>query len=179
MGRLPTHYNGKRIAFRVPYAMFSECYLRRTDLAVAAGLGALFPLEDFVHTEDKPFEIHRFIPTACAIDAEVDHPLVLRYAAAPQMDYLQGADVVVRDNAKNVPMNRGAVVGSDNVTLANLVRGSAAQTWEWEDPYIITRGEGMLETPIESIFTVGITPDVAIRYMLVLQGFLLVLEGEG
>ncbi len=173
MGRLPTSYNGKRVSYRVPYAMFSECYLYGTSLATAAGLVVnQFPIEDFVHTEDKPFEIHRMIPAAAELDAEVDHPVVIRNTLA-QMTYLQGADVIIRDNAKNVPMNK------DATTLAALVRGQAQQTWEWEDPYYMTRGEGMIVSIVASPFTTGIDPDVAIRYMLTFQGFLLVLEGEG
>lgn len=173
MARMPTHYNGLRIVRRIPYAMFTECYLWRS--AAGADLIASFPLADLVHDVDKPFEIHRMIPVATnlIVDGGTGETAV-DYAATTQLDYLQGADVEIRDNAKNVAMTKGLV------TLANLVRGPAAQTWEWEAPYYLTRGEGLLVNAVESAFTpVGTdaVDHVAIRYMLAFEGSLVVVEG--
>lgn len=172
MGRLPTHYNGKRIVNRIPYTMYSTAFLYRSALGV--GLGDNFPFIDFFHDDDKPFEIHRMLPSAIDLTSAVEHPVTINGTQLTQTEYLLGADLLLRDDTKNVNLTK------DFSNLAAMVRGELDRSWEWEDPYYLKRGEGLQASVRESAYTPAFTvlDHVAIQYFLSFEGFLVVVEGE-
>lgn len=165
MGRLPTEYNRKRISYRVPYVMYSEIFLSLNTQTA----NTFFSDNDFLFDADKPFEIHRMIPWGTLLSGEADP---VRPVLAPTLIMLS-AEILIRDNAKNVSLTK------DFTSANNLVRGFSHQTWEWEDPYYLTRGEGLTI----AIRSAPVTPAIAAgtytaRHMLAFEGFLLALEGE-
>lgn len=167
MGRLPTHYAGKRIIDRQPYVMF-------TDVIIGSAVGTnpipsvpyQFPDADLAFDVDKPFEIHRLIPWAQYLVYTGD-------TFAPTYDVLallDTAEVGIRHGA-NIEMVKGGVV------MSSLVRGSARQTWEWEDPYYVARGENLHVAITATPPSLSEDDQVATRYMLALVGNLVTVEG--
>lgn len=125
MGRLPDQWAGRKITMRVPYSMPGE-------LSLTSGQsGQQFPPATFNHNVDKPFEVHRCKPWVTALDVNGD---VL--ADQPPQEVLQSLlRVRMADLGKNELMIKQPQL------LALMPKGSAEATWEWAEPYTITRAE--------------------------------------
>lgn len=127
MGRLPTAFAGRNIAFRVPYNMPGE-------LAVSFNTtGNQFPDAVFSHQVDKPFEIHRVVPRIVALNS---NDLVLG-DVQPTQDLLgQLVRLFITDFGKNENLMKSPAL------IDVLTKGSSERTWEWAEPYTIDRSEG-------------------------------------
>lgn len=155
MGRLPAQFGQRGITFRVPFSMPAE-------LIVAAGhVGVQFPEASFLHNSDKPFEIHRLIPRLTGLNE-------LEAIIVPLVD----PDVLARttrirvfDFSKNENLTKNAQL------ISSLTKGTAEQTWEWAEPYVLTRSEGFQVT-VDNIATADIAENT--RVELTFQGFLIV-----
>jgi len=168
MGRLPTHYADKKIIDRLPYVMFTDVVLG-SDGGVSNPLPFAeqqFPDRDMAFDADKPFEIHRIIPWAQFLRVAGSYGPVF-----PAMSLLDTAEVFIRDGAKSVDLTKGFA------RMSMLVRGESRQTWEFEDPYYLTRGEN-LHASIRAVpASIDPTGQAATRYMLAFVGALVTVEG--
>lgn len=154
MGRLPARFAGRDITFRVPFSMPGE-------LIVAAGsVGVQFPEATFLHNSDKPFEIHRLIPRVSGLD---ENEALLD----PQpTDLLERATRIrVFDFSKNENLTKNAQL------LDSLTKGTSEKTWEWAEPYVLSRSEGFQVT-VDNLATTAIANYTRIE--LTFQGFLIV-----
>lgn len=158
MGRLPDHWAGRKITMRIPYEMSGEILLNDSQP------GVQFPDATFLHNVDKPFEAHRCKPFVTAID---ENGNIL--ATQPPQETLQSfIRIRIQDLGKNELITK-------NPTLLNLLlKGTAEQTWEWAEPYTITRAENFQVTADALSFTnlVGVEQ---LRLAWTFQGFLLVI----
>jgi hypothetical protein len=163
MGRLPAKYAGRNITFRVPFSMPGE-------LIVAAGqIGVQFPESTFLHNADKPFEIHRMIPRVTGLDdtdavATVVNPAVISLLTAT--DVLEALTRIrVFDFSKNENLTKNAQL------LTTLTKGTSEKTWEWAEPYVLTRSEGFHVT-VDNLATAAVADST--RVEITFQGFLIV-----
>lgn len=128
MGRLPDSWAGRKITMRIPYDMPGEQNVTSNQS------GIQFPDATFLHNVDKPFEVHRAKPVVTALDA-TNIPVVDN-ANLPSLEALLGfIRVRVNDLGKNELMTKAPAL------LSLLVKGSAESTWEFAEPYTITRSE--------------------------------------
>lgn len=171
--RLPSQFAGKPILFRIPFTMRGEV------LVPNATIGVPFPDAVFLHTVDKPFEIHRMkatiMPFNNATPSVVVSPATLVVQAQDLRTIL--ADYVrleIVDQSKNEKLTR-------NPTLVESLVDNEARTWEWEDPYTIVRAEGFQVTadnlaPAAFALVGGAAETVAnLSIRLSFQGYLLVI----
>jgi len=168
MGRLPTEWAGRVITMRIPYEMAGELIMGTSQS------GTQYPDAVFMNNVDMPFECHRVIPRITALDAANN---VL--PNQPSQDLLQSLiRCRVNDFGKNVIMTK-------NPTLMNLLtKGSSERTWEWAEPYYLTRSEGF-QVVLDSLAfftwdgaqlpdTPPLLPLVSLRVEWAFQGFLVV-----
>lgn len=118
MGRLPAEWAGRRITARFPYVMDGELTLTPTQT------GVQFPEATFMHSTDKPFEIHRMIPRLYSMsDAGVLN------ITQPDQDELAG---LMRLTINNLGLNQ--LITKTPTLVGLLTKGSSERTWEWADP---------------------------------------------
>lgn len=161
MGRLPTHFANRQIMFRVPYAMPAE-------LSLTTGqVGIQFPDASFLHNVDKPFEVHRMVGRVTGFDGS---GVMLD---PPPLSLERRIRLSIADTAKNEKVTKAA---QEFATIFNKETGS----WEWADPYYLTRSEGFQVTADAQAFTstgwgITIVPTITtIRVEVAFQGFLVV-----
>lgn len=131
------------------------------ELVLDAGqVGVQFPEATFLHNSDKPFEIHRLIPRVSGID---DQDALID----PQPTDLLERSVRIRifDFSKNENLTKNAQL------LDSLTKGTSERTWEWAEPYVLSRSEGFQVT-VDNNATVAIANQT--RVELTFQGFLIV-----
>lgn len=169
MGRLPSEWAGRPITMRIPYEMAGELIL------AGSTSGTQYPDAVFTNNVDMPFEAHRAIPRVTALDdANIAVP------NQPSQDLLQSLiRARINDFGKNVIMTK-------NPTLLNLLtKGNSERTWEWAEPYYLTRSEGfqvvldaLTFPPIwdgaQIVTAQPTTPIVSLRVEFAFQGFLCV-----
>jgi hypothetical protein len=132
MGRLPTHFAGREISFRIPYQIPGE-------LQVGPGqTGVVFPEATFLHNVDKPFEIHRSIFRNTAM---INFQYVGQTAVSlqPSTEQPVTIDKLIRLRITDVSKNENLTKSS---TLSDSLVKSNERTWEWEEPYTLVRSEG-------------------------------------
>jgi len=131
------------------------------ELIVAAGaIGIQFPEATFLHNSDKPFEIHRVIPRVTGLDAN------LALIAVQPTDALQRATRLrIFDFSKNENLTKNAIL------IELMTKGTSEQTWEWAEPYVLSRSEGFQVT-VDNLITAGVAPNT--RVEICFQGFLIV-----
>jgi len=140
MGRLPIRFDGQLITFREPYE-FSA------DISVAAGDSVQFPDKTFLEATSKPFEIHRVIPRLTAFFTVTSVLTIME----PQPSILSRLiRFRMQDLSKNEPNTK-------TTTLLDTVVKDNEQTWEWEEPYTIVRGE-QFQVSIDAAASFGFTP---------------------
>lgn len=127
MGRLPETYNGRKIQKRIPYTMFAE-----VAIAVSTN-GTAFSDSSFLHTVDKPLEIHRVAIHATAVDGS-DIPTT---AMTPNTQTFGRVDI--RDTSANERLTKSVT------RVENLVDNNT-KFWEWDDPYTIEFQQGFTIT---------------------------------
>jgi hypothetical protein len=134
-GLIPTDWADQIIKFRVPYSMPGE-------LVVAADATAeQFNEATFLHTIDKPFEIHRMHVALTGLNIVENTTTILE----PQPTTLdRRVRLRMEDTAKNQVVFKSPHLVS---TLQKLNE----QTWEWEVPYTIGKQEG---------FTISVDTDL-------------------
>lgn len=140
MGRLPLKFAGKDITFREPFE-FSA------DLSVVAGDSVQYVDKQFLESSSKPFEIHRVIPRLTAYYTVDDVLTILE----PQPTILSRLiRLRMQDLSKNEPNTKTTTL-IDTLTKAN------EETWEFEEPYTIVRGE-QFQVSIDAASSFGFTP---------------------
>ena len=158
MGRLPDSWANRRITFRVPYLMAGELTLAGSQS------GQQYPDATFLHSIDKPFEIHRVIPRITGVDG---NGAVI--VTQPAQDTLQSlVRVRINDFSKNEQLTKSSTL------LKLLTKGTSEQTWEWAEPYYLVRSEG-LQVLVDTQAIPAFNPTVnQLRIELCFQGFLIV-----
>ncbi len=157
MGRLPDSWAGRKITMRIPYEMPGELPL------TTGQTGQQFPDATFLHNVDKPFEIHRVKPFVIALDTNGD---VL--ADQPDQQVLQSLlRVRISDLGKNELMTKSPI------SVALIPKGTSEQTWEWAEPYTITRSESF-QVVADALAYTNFEGLVTLRLCWKFEGFLIV-----
>ena len=157
MGRLPEFWAGRKITARIPYEMAGEISL------TTAQTGVQFPDATFLHSIDKPFEIHRCKPWVTMLD---NTGAIME----PQFDQLTLQSAIklrIHDNGINEQMTKAPTV------LPLLTKGTAESTWEFAEPRTIVRAENFQLTADAQAYT-NFTDVITLRFAWMFQGFLLV-----
>lgn len=157
MGRLPSQWAGKVINDRFPYAMVGELTLS------AGAVATQFPDSTFLHSIDKPFEVHRVIPRVVANDSS-SVPLT------PQPDQDLLAELV-RIFITNLGINQPMMKATSRVIA--LTKGSAERTWEWAEPQTLERGQEFQVTATPLATFPAVSSLSTITVILAFEGFLL------
>lgn len=156
MGRLALRYADLQIQDMFPYNM-------DTELSLAASVqGQFFPNADLLNTQDKPFAVHRMIPSVTALDTNG-----LPLATPPSDDVL---NFLVQLRIELQGLNQLAT--KTPVRIRNLIKGSSERTWEFAEPFVLPNGYGLQIAADVGAFPAGVTYTsllVAINF----QGFLL------
>lgn len=143
MGRFRDEFAGRKITFRIPYEISGE------QVIANGATGIQFPEATFLHNVDKPFEIHRVVFKLTPFDnsatpAIVTPPII---ASAAYWDLQRWLQHYVRVRISDVSKNENL---TKNATLISSLISNDGQSWEWDDPYILVRSEGM-QIAIDSI----------------------------
>lgn len=158
MGRISNQWAGQVITDRFPYNMSAELTL------VSGQAATQFPDSAFLHSLDKPFEVHRLIPRVVANDgANVLLP------SQPDQETLQA---LVRLFILNLGITQTMMKAATRLNA--LTKGSSERTWEFAEPQVLQRGQEFQCTAQALTFPV-FTPAAAssITVILDFQGFLL------
>lgn len=157
MGRLPAQWAGRVINDRFPYEFSAE-------LALATGAAATqFPNSAFLHSIDKPFEIHRMIPRVVANDGSS-----VPIEPQPDMELLL---MLIRLELTNLGINQ--IMTKGPTRLGALVKGSSERTWEWAEPQTLAKGHELVAT-IQALTFPTFSPAVTtLTTILTFEGFLL------
>jgi len=170
MGRLPQSFGGRKITYRIPYAMYGKLnYL--ADSAALVSQPVDFPSPTFQHNVDKPFEIHRMIPRGFPVVVGTNV-----YGSAPyeevggvvgvDEDFLYTVTCRVKD------ISRDQYLMKDATPIANLTKGDE-QTWEFSDPLYLERSEGLIITIDRSLRTAAANAAL-LSVQIAFEGFLVV-----
>lgn len=127
MGILRDKYNGRAVTKRIPYVMFAQL-----DIAVSTN-GSAFADSSFLHTIDKPFEIHRVSVYATAVDSSN----IPTTAMTPNTQTFARVDIL--DTAANERLTKAVT------RVENLVDNNT-RFWEFDDPYVIEYQQGFTIT---------------------------------
>jgi hypothetical protein len=149
--KVPTHYNGMRIKFRVPYTMPGEL-----DVA-AGGAGIDFPEATFLHSVELPFEIWDLSIDAAQLN-DNDVPIA---APAPGIGHFWR--LRIQDVSKNQLITK-------NAQLVQTLTTRNEGIWYWRIPYTIVRAEGF-QVAVDNLL-----PAATLRAEITFRGFLIVLE---
>lgn len=150
--QLPTHYNGKRIKFRVPRTMPGE-------VTVPNGITGLdFPAATFLHSVELPFEVWNVKMAAAQLINSIP-------VADPAPGMNQFWRVRMRDISKNQDITQAA-------NLVQTLIDNESGEWFWRRPYTIERAEGF-EVTVDNLLPAGGND---LRAAVNFRGFLLVLE---
>ena len=156
MGRLAVRYADLNIQDMFPYNM-------KTELTLAPSQsGQFFPNADLLNTQDKPFAVHRMIPSVTALDSNG-----LALSTQPNIDVLF---FLVSLRIELQGLNQNAT--KTPVRIKNLVKGSSELTWEFAEPFVLPNSYGLLVSADTSAFPAGVTY-TQVLISLNFQGFLL------
>jgi hypothetical protein len=125
---VPETFADQLIKFRIPYVMPGELVTDPNSTAVQ------FNEATFLHTIDKPFEVHMMHVELTGLDAEDNIP-DLQPLSLDRLVRLR-----IEDTAKNEKISKSP-------TLVSIIRDALNHLWKWEVPYTFTRQEG---------FTIGV-----------------------
>lgn len=158
MGRLPTQWAGKVITDRFPYNMSAELTLTSNSPATQ------FPDSAFLHSLDKPFEVHRLIPR---VVANADGGVML-----PEQPDQETLAALIRIFITNLGITQTMMKAATRLNA--LVKGSSERTWEFAEPQVLQRGQEF-QTTAQSLTFPVFTPTAAgsLTVILDFQGFLL------
>ncbi len=157
MGRLPAQFAGRVINDRFPYEFSGELKLT-TGQALTQ-----FPDSTFLHSIDKPFEIHRMIPRVFGQDGSD-----VLLATQPDQDLLLA---LVKFTLTNLGINQ--VMTKAPTRLAAVVKGSSERTWEWAEPQTLERGQE-LQAACQALTFPTFNPAASsLIVLLTFEGFLL------
>lgn len=158
MGRIANTWAGQLITDRFPYNMSAELVLTTGQAATQ------FPDSAFLHSLDKPFEVHRMIPRVVANDGS-SVPLITQ----PDQELLAA---LVRIFITNLGITQTMMKAATRLNA--LVKGSSERTWEWAEPQTIQRGQEFQVTAQALTFPVfAPTPASSLSVIIDFQGFLL------
>lgn len=127
MARLPDSYKGRRIEKRLPYVMFAQLNI------AASTTGASFADSSFLHSTDKPFEVHRAAIHVTAVDGS-DVPTT---ALTPNSETFARLDI--SDTGSNERLTKTAT------RVQNLVADNTKML-ELDDPYVMEYQTGFVIT---------------------------------
>ena len=127
MGRLADKYNDRKILKRIPYVMFAQ------QVVAVSTSGTSFADSSFLHSVDKPFEVHRVSIHATAVDGS-DIPTT---AMTPNTATFARVDIL--DTAANERLTKSVA------RVENLV-DTESDLWEWDEPYTIEYQQGFTIT---------------------------------
>lgn len=120
--RLPSLFVGRAVSLRIPYSMPGEINVLPNQR------GIVFPEATFLHSLDKPFEVHRLV---VRLTAKVDV-----FTPSQQPDTLsRRVRLRISDFAKNENVTKSASL------VAQLIANNSG-FWEFHDPYTLVRSEG-------------------------------------
>ncbi len=158
MGRLSTVYAKQPVTYRVPYSMTGFLdFPEVTDLAPYREQ-TMNP-QMLLHSQDKPFEVHRLIPVM-----QTKHSGV--FSAGGGQEFALSLPLV----SLKLRSRNQAITASETM-VSNLVKGSAEFSWEFDDPMVLVRGEGVIVTGgVKQRITNSI-----MRLYVTLQGYLLIM----
>ena len=161
MGRLSTMYAQQPITYRVPHTMTGFIDFPEVSAGVPFREQKMNE-QALLHSVDKPFEVHRLVPVATSFNAGTWHT-----DSASQELLLAQIAATLKIRSRNQ-----AIAASTNLTpVINLIKGSAERTWEFADPMVLVRGEGILASGVLK----QIIPGTITRLYLPLQGYLLIM----
>jgi hypothetical protein len=152
--KLPTHFAGKRIKFRVPYTMPGEL------LVANAGQAIEFPEGTFLHATELPFEIWDIVPHATQVDAN----------GIPLAPPAPGIDKFWRLRLQDIAKNQ---IITKNAQLVDTLVDRNAGIWFWRVPYTVVRAEGF-QVAVDNLLPAA--PGLRLRAEVTFRGFLIVLE---
>lgn len=152
---LPTHYDGRRIKFRLPYTMPGEL------ITTNAILNQAFPEGTFLHSVDKPFEIWsvKLVASQSVAGGAAFAPIA---APAPNIDKFWR--VRMRDLSKNENITKNAQL------VDSLVDTDTGVWWWTPQPYTIVRAEGF-DVSVDNLLANNF-----LRAEITFRGYLLILE---
>lgn len=151
MGRTPEKYNDRKILKRIPYVMFAQA-----NLAVASS-GTAFADSSFLHSVDKPFEIHRASIIATAVDASN----VPTTAMTPNNATFCRLDIL--DTAANERLTK-------SVACVENIVDTETNFWYFDEPYTIEYQQGFTITADNQHATVRARVQVAFHGFLLKLG---------
>lgn len=157
MGRLALSYADLKIQDMFPYNMDTELTLAPSTS------GTLFPSADLLNTQDKPFAVHRMIPSVTALDSNA-LPLATQPSEIDVLFFLVSLRIELQglnQNATKTP-----------VRIKNLVKGTSEKTWEFAEPFVLPNGYGLLIAADVGALPAGVSY-TQLRIALNFQGFLL------
>lgn len=156
MGRLAVRYADLNIQDMFPYAM-------DTELTLAPSVsGQFFPNSDLLNTQDKPFAVHRMIPSVTALDEDG-----LALSTQPNIDVLF---FLVQLRIELQGLNQ--LMTKTPVRIKNLVKGSSELTWEFAEPFVLPNSYGLLVSADVAAFPAGVSY-TQLLIALNFEGFLL------
>lgn len=156
MGRLPAQWAGKVITDRFPYSMAAELRLTTGQIITQ------FAASSFLHSIDKPFEIHRLIPRVIAQDSEG-----LLLTTQPDQELLAS---LVRLLMTNLGINQPMMPNATRISV--LTKGSSERTWEYAEPYYLKNGQEIIASAQALTFP-AISGLSSLMVVLDFQGFLI------
>ena len=127
-GIVPETFADQLIKFRIPYVMAAELVTPADSTAIAFNEAA------FLHTIDKPFEVHQahFELTGLGTVEGADFMPDVQPMTLDRRVRLR-----IEDSAKNERITKSP-------TLVSTIRDALTHLWEWEVPYTFTRQEGFV-----------------------------------
>ena len=162
MGKLPDTFAGEsgapqKITFRTPYTMSAQVTLEPSTPSIE------FAPDVFTHSTDRPFEIHRVIPRVYSVDGTGINIDLVQLPAEKLMGYV---------NVRILDFGKAQELSKNITTLIGMVKGPSELTWEWAQPYVLTRDEGLIVSLNSFPYPGSITK---LRVVLAFQGNLLTL----
>lgn len=149
--KVPTHFAGRRIKFRVPYTMPGELNV------AAAAAGVEFPEATFLHSVELPFEVWDMNVDAAQLDGQ-NVPVA---APAPGINHFWR--IRIQDVSKNQLVTK-------NAQLVQTLLDNSDGVWYWRVPYTIVRAEGF-QVAVDNLLAAN-----TLRAEVTFRGFLVVLE---
>ena len=152
--KVPTHFAGQRIKFRIPYSMPGELIVEN------GGAGIEFPEASFLHNIELPFEIWNMQLSASQLDDD----------GVPIAEPPPGIDKFWRVRVQDVSKNQ---LITKHAQLVATLTDNDTGTWFWRIPYTLVRAEGFL-VAVDNLLAPA--PGNRLRAEITFRGFNLVLE---